>query len=134
MVQPSSGGQIKFNLNLTDDLDGFKTDITGMKDFYSMEGLYLLENMGILSKPGIEIPVSITVNSVDVRVPSVRSYLEKYLQRQVRDNYDYQIDIIMQVRPCILGEGLKASGACFTCPSGSYLLTVPTQPTECIVC
>jgi len=38
------------------------------------------------------------------------------------------------VRPCILGEGLKETGACFTCPAGSFLLTIPTVATECAVC
>jgi hypothetical protein len=40
----------------------------------------------------------------------------------------------MKVRPCILGEGLKESGACFKCPVGSYLLETPEQPRECEVC
>jgi len=54
-----------------------------MMDFYSMFGTYEMMNMGILSEPGIVIPVSITVNSVDIRVPSTRVYLSKYLNKGV---------------------------------------------------
>ena len=40
----------------------------------------------------------------------------------------------MQVRDCILGEGLKKSGACYECPKDTYLLEAPKVPTECRVC
>lgn len=32
------------------------------------------------------------------------------------------------------GEGLRENGACYKCPTGTYLLEVPTEPTECKVC
>mgnify|MGYP006950275311 CR=1 FL=1 len=114
----------------------FNTDILGMRDFYSMFGTFEMINMLILSEPGINIFVSITVNAIDIRVPSTQQYLATYLNdgRNLTSNADYQIDIIMRVRPCILGEGLKATGACFKCPAGSFLLTIPTETTDCAVC
>lgn len=33
-----------------------------------------------------------------------------------------------------MGEGLKNSGACFECPPGTYLLSPPKSPMECIPC
>ena len=42
--------------------------------------------------------------------------------------------VTMKVRPCILGEGLRVTGACFTCPKGSFLLTIPTEPMDCEIC
>ena len=38
------------------------------------------------------------------------------------------------VRSCIVGEGLKATGACFACPMGTFLLIAPTVATECEAC
>lgn len=40
----------------------------------------------------------------------------------------------MEVQLCKLGEGLLPSGACFTCPKGTFLLEAPTEPRECDVC
>ena len=40
----------------------------------------------------------------------------------------------MQVRPCILGEGLRESGACYECPENTYLLQAPTTPQDCKRC
>jgi len=38
------------------------------------------------------------------------------------------------VRNCTVGEGLKPSGACFPCPTGTFLLMAPTKATECDAC
>jgi len=48
----------------------FTTDILGMMDFYSMFGTFETANMGILSAPDINMTVSITVNAIDINVPS----------------------------------------------------------------
>jgi hypothetical protein len=42
--------------------------------------------------------------------------------------------IQLKVRSCIEGEGLSASGACYTCPFGTFLLSIPTTQTACQVC
>ena len=72
VVQANNGALIRFNLDMNDTIDNFETGITGMKEFASIYGTYRMEHMGILSKPGIEIPVSIFVNSIDLRVPTTR--------------------------------------------------------------
>jgi len=43
----------------------------------------------------------------------------------------YYVSITMVVRDCMIGEGLRASGACFTCPSGTFLLEIPKKATDC---
>ena len=40
----------------------------------------------------------------------------------------------LDVRPCLVGEGLKDTGACFECPAGSFLLFAPVEATECTIC
>lgn len=46
-----------------------------------MNGLFEMKNMGIISSPGLNISVSITVNAVDLRVPSTNQYLTKYFSK-----------------------------------------------------
>jgi hypothetical protein len=38
------------------------------------------------------------------------------------------------VRPCLLGEGLRESGACYKCPAQTFLLKAPITATTCIPC
>ena len=33
-----------------------------------------------------------------------------------------------------MGEGLKSTGACFKCPTGAFLLEIPTNTTDCQFC
>ena len=40
----------------------------------------------------------------------------------------------LDVRPCLIGEGLKDTGACYKCPPKTFLLVAPTEATECITC
>ena len=52
-------------------------------EFYSTFGVYETANMGVLSQPGADIDLSISVFSVDVRVPTTRRYLSNYLNNGV---------------------------------------------------
>lgn len=104
-------------------------------DFYSMYGVYNMSSMDILSQPGINIPVSITVFSINLEVPSVRKFISSKLNIKTVDwPEQYRIEIQLKVRSCKEGEGLKESGACYTCPPGTFLLSVPTTQTACQVC
>jgi len=93
-----------------------------------------MSGMGLLSAPGNEIIVALTISGIDLTVPSNKEYLTAQLGIEVTSLTDYSIRIDMEVRDCVLGEGLKVSGACYECPAGTYLLQAPTVPTECEPC
>lgn len=114
--------------------DAFVTEIIGVTEFYSAFGTYNMSGMMLLSQPGVDIPVRLIVSSVDVTVPSVAEYLADELGTRITVPSDYQLSMSLDVRPCLLGEGLKRSGACFLCPYGTFLLIAPTLPTECKIC
>lgn len=71
-------------------------------------------------------------DAVDLNKPTNQYYLRDAYSVSNVSTYVITADLI--VRGCIIGEGLKSSGACYTCPSGTYLLFAPTEPTECKVC
>lgn len=97
-----------------------------------MYGVYNVSSMQINSKPGISIPFSITVQAIDPSIPSSRLFLSKNLKiKTVNSTEQYRIPIEVKVRSCIEGEGLTGSGACFTCPEGTFLLFIPTSETQC---
>ena len=74
-----------------------------------------------------------TCSGIDTSIPSVINFLKGVFEGNYTYN-DYQLDIVITTRPCIIGEGLRSNGACYTCPKGTYLLVAPTVPTDCIVC
>lgn len=50
-----------------------------------MYGVYNMSSMDILSQPGINIPVSITVFSINLEVPSVRKFISSKLNIKTVD-------------------------------------------------
>ena len=82
-----------------------------------------MSGMGLITSPGNKIIVSLGVDGVDLQVPSTANYLkDKFADPDFDENSEYQLQMEMKVRDCVLGEGLKESGACYRCPSGTYLL------------
>ena len=101
----------------------FATKITGVTNFYSAYGTYNMSGMGLITSPGNKIIVSLGVDGVDLQVPSTADYLkDKFADPDFDENSEYQLQMEMKVRDCVLGEGLRESGACYRCPSGTYLL------------
>ena len=98
---------------------------TGVTEFYSAYGTFNMSGIGIISDPGIELTAKLYIeNAIDASIPS---NFENMKEREY-------LVIELIVRNCIMGEGLRESGACFACPEGSFLLSAPTEPTECDVC
>lgn len=90
--------------------------------------------MGLLTAPGSAIIVTLSVFGIDLDVPSNLEYLQKKIGKENVTLQDYALGMEMKVRDCILGEGLKTSGACYECPAGTYLLEAPIVPTDCETC
>ena len=131
IVQTNKGSKIKFALTDESQTDGeFPTKITGVTDFYSAYGTYKMSGMGILTKPGEKIAVTLTIDAIDFTNPSNIAFLTEKLGPEL----EYVINMRMEVRKCILGEGLLPTGACFTCPQGTFLLEAPTEARDCDVC
>ena len=122
IVNINRGSMINFKLNVPKvqrNVD-FATQILGVTNFSSFYGTYNMSGMGLLTAPGNEIIVNLTVFGIDLDIPSNRDYLR---QKNKDGNPDvYALKMEMLVRPCELGEGLKPSGACYVCPAGTYLL------------
>lgn len=107
------------------------TKITGVTNFYSAYGTYNMSGMGLITKPQSEIIVSLTVQGIDIVVPSNAAYLrEQFGVDELSSAYSLTMEL--KVRSCLLGEGLKESGACYECPEYYYLLQAPTEPQDCI--
>ena len=53
----------------------FKTEIIGVTDFFSAYGTYNMSGMGLISDPGAELNVELTVYGIDMQVPSNREYI-----------------------------------------------------------
>ena len=45
---------------------------------------------------------------------------------------EYQMEVVVFLRPCESGEEMTDSGECLPCPAGFYLVQPPTVPTSCI--
>jgi hypothetical protein len=73
-----------------------------------MYGVYNMSNMGIFSKPDINISVSLTVMAIDLSIPSVRNYLSQQLKVRSLNTVElYRVKINLGVRSCVEGEGLS---------------------------
>lgn len=95
-----------------------------------------MSGMGLLTKKqGNDLLVTLTVTGIDLAVPSNRQYLKQQLELdKVTNETQYVLSAKMAVRNCLLGEGLRTSGACYECPKGTYLLEAPTVPEDCRTC
>lgn len=111
----------------------YETKIIGVTDFFSAYGTYNMSGMGLVTGPGSDLNVNLTVYGIDLKVPSNREYLSEQLGRNVSsdDTNGYLLNMDMKVRGCVLGEGLRESGACYECPAGFYLLQAPVVPELC---
>jgi len=86
-----------------------------------------------MTGPGKEIKATLEVKAVDMNIPSNQEYHQKHTL-SYNPEKTYQIPFTMFVRNCVIGEGLKESGACFRCSPGTFLLTIPVEPTVCDLC
>lgn len=98
--------------------DDFATRIEGDTNFFSAYGTYNISGLLLEASGGAVLSLNLMVEDViDLEVQSNSKYLAPVMKTigEVSDNYI--IEIKLNVRPCLLGEGLKDSGACFKCPS-----------------
>ena len=123
IVTINRGSQINFKLNKPEvDTAAFATEILGVTDFFSAFGTYNMSGMGLLTAPGNEIIVTLSVYGVDFDVPSNRDYLAEMLAAEGVSSdglvlpEEYRLTLEMRVRNCLLGEGLRETGACYVCP------------------
>lgn len=78
LVTINRGSHINFKLKIPEDEDGlFATEILGVTDFFSAYGTYNMSGMGLLTAPGNEIFVALTIDAVDWNVPSNADYLRE---------------------------------------------------------
>ena len=98
-----------------------------MTNFYSAFGTFNMSGMDLTTTPSSKIMVDLIVSGIDMQVPSNTKYLKKQLGLSTLDTA-YTLKMEMIVRGCLLGEGLKESGACYECPAGFYLLQAPITP------
>ena len=96
-----------------------------------------MSGMGLITAPNNKIAVALKVSGVDLNVPSNRLYLEQQLGREVKPgdtDIGYDLRMKLVVRGCILGEGLRETGACYECPQNTFLLEAPKVPEDCKPC
>jgi len=92
-----------------------------------------MSGITLMTGPGKEIKATLEVKAVDMNIPSNQEYHQKHTL-SYNPEKTYQIPFTMFVRNCVIGEGLKESGACFRCSPGTFLLTIPVEPTVCDLC
>lgn len=135
VVTINRGSKIEFVLQSSTKADSeYETKILGVTDFFSAYGTYNMSGMGLITAPLNRIKVGLVLSGINLDVPSNRNYLSQQLGREIslgEPSTSYALDIKMIVRGCILGEGLRQSGACYECPFGTYLLEAPIVPTIC---
>lgn len=72
------GSHINFKLKIPEDEEvQFATEILGVTDFFSAYGTYNMSGMGLLTAPGNEIVVALTIDAVDWNIPSNADYLRE---------------------------------------------------------
>ena len=87
VVSTDRGSRINFELTVDEETfheeqhekqskePEFETEIVGVTEFFSAFGTYNMSGMTLLSQPGVDIPVKLVINAIDVAVPSVAAYL-----------------------------------------------------------
>jgi hypothetical protein len=117
----------------TDTTDNqFESEVYGQTKFYSINGVYNITGLYLIADPSSSQALQMINYGIDVNIPVVNTFLYNLLGRNMT-NY-YYLDMGVALRACLPGEGLRESGACYECPKGTYLLEVPTTPTECKEC
>ena len=113
----------------------FVTRIEGDTNFFSAYGTFNISGLLLEASGGSKLSLNLKVDDViKLDVESNKNYLSPYLTTTTTDSAEYVIEIQLVVRPCLLGEGLKASGACYKCPENTFLLKAPIRETACKPC
>ena len=109
----------------------FTSVVFGQTKFYSINGVYNITGLYLIADPDSNQSLQMINYGINVNIKSVQDFL---LSLGLTRTTDYYLEMGIGLRPCIEGEGLRESGACYECPKGTYLLEVPTTPTECKTC
>ena len=97
-----------------------------------MNGVYNVTGLYLIADPNSNQKLLLRAYGIDVSIPVVRTFLYELLGVDLTTVYELPMGI--GLRPWLSGEGLRESGACYTCPKGTYLLVVPTTPTDWLTC
>jgi len=106
--------------------------VSGVSNFYPAFGVYNVSGLQIVAQPDSEQNLIILSEAVDLSILMNQEYLSEQFGVEYLSSYEIAVRLLL--RPCISGEGLRDNGACYTCPTGTYLLEPPTEPTECKFC
>ena len=106
----------------------FQSQVYGQTKFYSVSGVYNITGLYLIADPNSNQKLLLREFGIDVAIPVVQIFLYNLLGVTLTTVYELPMGI--GLRPWISGEGLRENGACYTWPKGTYLLIVPTTPTD----
>ncbi len=98
-------------------------------DIRSSNGIFNVSGLTLIAEPDTTVTIEITSDAVfDTSLPDVINY-------QTSNGGNLILASTVQFRACIEGEAFLENGECSPCTSGtSYLLTIPSTPTNCLNC
>ena len=86
--------------------------MSGVDKFFSTFGVFNVSGLTIVAAPNSKQNLSLYVyDAVDLNKPTTQKYLANAYQKQAISEYVIEVDIV--IRGCLIGEGLKESGACY---------------------
>ncbi|TNV87343.1 hypothetical protein FGO68_gene12842 [Halteria grandinella] len=91
--------------------------------FLASEGLFEIKKLIFVAEPNSSRELNFSTDAINLDIPS----------NSALQNTSIQL-ITINVRSCIAGEEMLSNGKCRQCQTGTYLLNVPTEPTQCLPC
>ena len=130
VVTSDSSVMIEFLVDNTNaGSNTFESEVYGQTKFYSINGVYNITGLYLIADPDSNQSLQMINRGIDVTIPSVKTFLTVDLDLNITTYYYLEMGVAL--RACLPGEGLRENGACYECPKGTYLLEVPTTPTDC---
>ncbi|TNV88077.1 hypothetical protein FGO68_gene10837 [Halteria grandinella] len=91
--------------------------------FLASEGVFDIQKLVLVGEPNSSSQLNFSTDAINTDIPSNSVILNAAIQL-----------ITINIRGCIAGEEMLSNGKCRQCQTGTYLLTVPTEPTQCLPC
>ena len=128
IVTSDDSSLIEFTIEEAPAGSQFTSEVYGQTKFYALNGVYNISGLFLIADPNSSQSLNLNAYGIDVSIPVVDEFLDNLFGSYTQSQYVLPMQV--GVRECLEGEGLRENGACYECPKGTYLLEVPTTPTE----
>ncbi|CDW84862.1 UNKNOWN [Stylonychia lemnae] len=101
--------------------------IEGSTDFIATGGIAVIQDINIVGTPGSSYQMIVTTDGIDLNKKANKEQLAKTNKNQI------DLDIVIDLRDCLIGEQFTNAGKCVQCQDG-YSLAQQYEPGVCTQC